>query len=189
MKIIGQFNKGFIITKLDNELFIIDQHAADEKRTYEELYNNIKIEKQPLICPQKVEMLSISEKYNLFENKNLFFKLGYNIQKIDDELYIYTYPSIYSYRFEYEDFLNIYYKVDENGFKIDFDESEIKKLFLSDKLMRYIATKSCRSSIMIGTSLEYPKMKEIINKLSYLLSPWNCPHGRPTMRFLYKIKN
>lgn len=35
MKIIGQFNKGFIIALLDKELFIIDQHASDEKFNYE----------------------------------------------------------------------------------------------------------------------------------------------------------
>ena len=32
MNIIGQFNKGFIITSINNSLFIIDQHASDEKK-------------------------------------------------------------------------------------------------------------------------------------------------------------
>ena len=33
MEVLGQFNLGFIIAKLDNDLFIIDQHASDEKLT------------------------------------------------------------------------------------------------------------------------------------------------------------
>lgn len=30
-------------------------------------------------------------------------------------------------------------------------------------------------------------MKEIAHNLSGLECPWNCPHGRPTMRFLLKL--
>ena len=35
MKVIGQFNKGFIIAQLDDDLFIVDQHASDEKFNFE----------------------------------------------------------------------------------------------------------------------------------------------------------
>lgn len=31
MHIIGQFNLGFIIARLDRDLYILDQHACDEK--------------------------------------------------------------------------------------------------------------------------------------------------------------
>lgn len=37
MSIIGQFNLGFIVTKLNNDLFIVDQHASDEKYNFEQL--------------------------------------------------------------------------------------------------------------------------------------------------------
>jgi len=32
-------------------------------------------------------------------------------------------------------------------------------------------------------------MKNITNNLSNLNSPWNCPHGRPTMIKLPNLKN
>lgn len=51
-----------------------------------------------------------------------------------------------------------------------------------------LASKACRSSIMIGKPLTRQKMLEILNNLSTLVSPWNCPHGRPTMRHLAHIK-
>ena len=72
-------------------------------------------------------------------------------------------------------------KIDKNDF--------IKKLFLSDSVLKYIATKACRMSIMIGDTLKKIKMRSIINNMSNLISPWNCPHGRPTMRFLNNISN
>ena len=31
MRIIGQFNLGFIIAEYHNDLYILDQHACDEK--------------------------------------------------------------------------------------------------------------------------------------------------------------
>ncbi len=36
-QVIGQFNLGFILARLGQDVFIIDQHAADEKRTFEKL--------------------------------------------------------------------------------------------------------------------------------------------------------
>jgi DNA mismatch repair protein PMS2 len=196
LNIIGQFNKGFIIANnSNNELFIIDQHAADEKKNYEDLLNNIKIVKQPTLFPIKIELLSISEKNTVFEKKNLFERLGFTILKQSnkentrEDLYITTFPSIYSYSFKYDDFLNIYHKLEQGGYKLndEITSEELRKLFLSDSVLRYVATKACRSSIMIGTGLDKIKMKSIIRNLAELLSPWNCPHGRPTMRFLCKL--
>ena len=40
MTILGQFNLGFIVTKLGDDLFIIDQHATDEKYNFETLQVN-----------------------------------------------------------------------------------------------------------------------------------------------------
>ncbi|GAB2220772.1 hypothetical protein Droror1_Dr00008444, partial [Drosera rotundifolia] len=49
MQVIGQFNLGFIIAKLDQELFIVDQHAADEKYNYEHLSQSTVLNQQPLL--------------------------------------------------------------------------------------------------------------------------------------------
>ena len=40
MEVLGQFNLGFNIAKLDNDLFIIDQHASDEKFNFEDQQTN-----------------------------------------------------------------------------------------------------------------------------------------------------
>ncbi|XP_068940994.1 mismatch repair endonuclease PMS2 isoform X2 [Petaurus breviceps papuanus] len=49
MEIIGQFNLGFIITKLNADLFIIDQHATDEKYNFEMLQLHTVLQGQRLI--------------------------------------------------------------------------------------------------------------------------------------------
>lgn len=49
MEIIGQFNKGFIIVRLRDELFIVDQHASDEIYNFERFQKRAKIQTQRLI--------------------------------------------------------------------------------------------------------------------------------------------
>lgn len=51
MEVIGQFNLGFILARLGKELFIVDQHAADEKFNFERLQQITRLNKQPLLRP------------------------------------------------------------------------------------------------------------------------------------------
>jgi len=41
-----------------------------------------------------------------------------------------------------------------------------------------LAMRACRSSIMIGKPLDRARMQRVLQHLSELDSPWNCPHGR-----------
>ena len=41
---------------------------------------------------------------------------------------------------------------------------------------------------MIGTHLDRPQMSRLVRQLSTLHQPWNCPHGRPTLRHLVDLK-
>ncbi|KAK1354183.1 hypothetical protein POM88_047439 [Heracleum sosnowskyi] len=50
-----------------------------------------------------------------------------------------------------------------------------------------LASRACRSSVMIGASLSRIEMQKIIKYLADLKSPWNCPHGRPTIRHLIDL--
>ena len=58
---------------------------------------------------------------------------------------------------------------------------------MCDRLKRFYASKACRSAVMIGDGLTKNKMKDIVSKMGSLDQPWNCPHGRPTMRILTSI--
>ena len=40
---------------------------------------------------------------------------------------------------------------------------------------------------MIGTALETAKMRQLVSQLASLEQPWNCPHGRPTLRHLVDL--
>lgn len=55
------------------------------------------------------------------------------------------------------------------------------------KLRAMFASRACRSATMIGTALDTPKMRTLVRQLSTLSQPWNCPHGRPTLRHLVDL--
>lgn len=56
------------------------------------------------------------------------------------------------------------------------------------KLVSMFASRACRSAIMIGTAMKSHEMKAVVSKLEGIEQPWNCPHGRPTMRHLIDLQ-
>lgn len=82
MEIIGQFNLGFIIARLEDDLFIIDQHASDEKFRFEKLSNETKLKTQKLIVPKLLNFSALNETI-LIEHQQTFEDNGFtfNINK------------------------------------------------------------------------------------------------------------
>lgn len=56
---------------------------------------------------------------------------------------------------------------------------------LLPKVMTMFASRACRSAVMIGTALSLTEMRSIVQQMVVVEQPWNCPHGRPTMRHLF----
>ena len=80
MEVLGQFNLGFIIAKLDNDLFIIDQHASDEKFNQDpDRGRNTTIKSQRLTVPQKLELTAANEAI-LVDNVEIFQKNGFDFE-------------------------------------------------------------------------------------------------------------
>lgn len=79
MQIIGQFNLGFIIVKLEDDLFIVDQHAADEKYNFEMLQRNTQLEHQRLTVPQTLELTAVNEMI-LQDHLAVFEKNGFKFE-------------------------------------------------------------------------------------------------------------
>ncbi|KAE8009504.1 hypothetical protein FH972_005936 [Carpinus fangiana] len=80
MKVIGQFNLGFIIGKLDQDLFIVDQHAADEKYNFERLCQSTILNQQPLLRPLRLE-LSPEEEVVASMHMDIIRKNGFTLEE------------------------------------------------------------------------------------------------------------
>jgi len=77
MSIIGQFNLGFILARCsNNNLWILDQHACDEKYNFERLCKETVVHEQKLIAPLPLE-LSPSEEHCVLEHMDVFERNGF----------------------------------------------------------------------------------------------------------------
>ena len=190
LSLIGQFNKGFIIAKKNNSLFIIDQHAADEKYLFETFQEVTEIHKQPLIIPKQLKLTS-DEEVLLYNNLESFSANGFSFcydenASVGNKFSISSFPISKKTVFDVGDFEEMM----ENLKKIGFcDQFQTSKLIRPKKFRDMFASRACRKAVMIGTALEGRKMNEIMNNLGTLEHPWNCPHGRPTIRLLKSIPN
>ncbi|AGO14214.1 AaceriAER421Wp [[Ashbya] aceris (nom. inval.)] len=190
MSIVGQFNLGFIIvarrTENKHDLFIVDQHASDEKYNFENLQKRTVFNSQHLIRPLTVE-LSVIDELLVLENLPLFKKNGFKIRVNEDQkqgsrIELTGMPTSKQTIFDIEDFYELLSLLKEC-------DGVNKNSIACSKIRSMFAMRACRMSIMIGKPLTRRTMTEVVRNLSELDKPWNCPHGRPTMRHLMELKD
>lgn len=188
MKIIGQFNLGFIITSRPSkeegyisDIFIIDQHASDERYNFEKLQSNTTIESQLLIKPHQLT-LTVMDEAIIMEHIEVLEKNGFKIEfdhnkNPGERCKLLSLPQRKGVTFGFEDLEEMISKLQENP------QKDIK----CNKIRTILASKACRSSVMIGDALMMSTMKNIVKHMGEMDNPWNCPHGRPTIRMIGKI--
>mmetsp|Transcript_7864 Transcript_7864/g.11374 ORF Transcript_7864/g.11374 Transcript_7864/m.11374 type:complete len:456 (+) Transcript_7864:272-1639(+) len=85
MEVVGQFNMGFILAKCrNNHLWVLDQHACDEKYNFERLCKTTEIREQKLLHPMQLD-LSPSEEACVLDHMNVFEKNGFRFQYDPDK--------------------------------------------------------------------------------------------------------
>ncbi|CAF0875032.1 unnamed protein product [Adineta steineri] len=193
MSIIGQFNRGFILVTLvdhSSQLFIVDQHAADEIYNFHRLYDQTIVSRQPLLHPKTIP-LDPSRQVLLQQHIDLFTRLGFDIEidenesRIDRRCRVHAYPTIsgaHSCVFGIDEIDEILSHLTDTS-----QHSRQEEHYESSRLRKVFASKACRMSIMIGTDLTKKQMINVVRHLAQLAKPWNCPHGRPTIRHVSNL--
>ena len=180
MQIIGQFNRGFILCLLDGDLFVIDQHAADERCNFDHLLKHTALEGQKLIVPQNLRLNAYDEQIVL-DNKELFIKNGFRFSVDESQPYgsrisLLSVPSVKH--------LILCQKDIEEMIQTIIDAPYTPRIIRPTRVKELLASKACRKSIMISDHLNYGQMVSLLKKLHVTESPWTCAHGRPTVRIL-----
>lgn len=181
MEIIGQFNLGFIITKLNSDVFMIDQHATDEKYNFEMLQQHTVLQGQKLIVPQKLQLTVVSENV-LIENIEIFRKNGFEFlvdedAQVMERVKLVSMPTSKNWTFGPADIEELIFMLSDSP-GVMCRPSRVRQMF---------ASRACRKSVMIGTALSTSEMKKLVVHMGEIEQPWNCPHGRPTMRHLANL--
>lgn len=193
MEVLGQFNKGFIIARLrvrpgestsSDDLFIVDQHASDEKFNFETLQRTTVIKAQTLIKPRPVQ-LTAGDEITAIENLEVLRSNGFEVKVNDDALpgrgervLLTAMPVSKETTFDIKDLEQLLHLLSEGA----------GPSARCTKARAMFAMRACRKSVMIGKALNKPQMTQLLRNMGTIDQPWNCPHGRPTMRHMVKVE-
>ena len=172
LEIIGQLHGTYIIMQNETGMYLMDQHAAQERIKYEYIYKNIIKEDDgiPLLIPYTFEF-SFDDVITIDEKLSELQSLGFDIEKSGMKQYtVSRYPSWIKAQNPEEDINDL----------IDFishtDHFDVKKYREEMSIMM-----SCKQSIKANHYLDKNQMTALLEELGKCQSPYTCPHGRPVI--------
>jgi DNA mismatch repair protein MutL len=173
LRLIGQFNKTYIIGEAYNELYLIDQHAAHEKVLFEKYkidIINCEVLSQILLTPLVIELRHDDYIY-YNENEAVFKNSGFDIVEFgENTISIREVPIILGK----PDIKNLFNEILDNLKNMGTGKTiEIK--------YNRIASLACKAAVKANNQLTELEMNKLINDLRYIEEPFTCPHGRPTI--------
>ncbi|MDR0555696.1 MAG: DNA mismatch repair endonuclease MutL [Holosporaceae bacterium] len=167
---IYQMGNTYIIAENDDNLIIVDQHAAAERITLEKLKNNLSLDSQTLLLPE-VCPLTESQMERLEKNRDLLLKLGVYYEKLTDTLIsVNALPAIFG-DCNTQSFMNDV--IDE---LITFGNAPS----LDEKIHRILAAISCHGSLRAGKKLTIQEMNSLLRQMENTINIAQCCHGRPS---------
>ena len=172
-KYIGILFRTYIIIEVENEIYLIDQHAAHERVLYEQIKENykkhIQQNSQLMLIPEVVT-LTHQEMEFVRENKEMLVNIGFDIEEFgENTLKINGIPDL-EYRAKTTNiFLDILDEMLTN-----------QRTSIKDIEERFIATVACKAAVKANMDLTRQEVDKLIQNLLSLNNPYTCPHGRPT---------
>lgn len=172
-KFIGILFRTYIIVEIDDEIYLIDQHAAHERILYEQIKanykNNIKNNSQMMLIP---EIINLSHRETEFvqQNMQLFKQIGFELESFgENTIKINGIP-------------DLEYKTNSKNIFMDILDEMLtgQRSTSKDVEERFIATVACKAAVKAHMDLKRQEVDDLINRLLTLKNPYTCPHGRPT---------
>lgn len=172
-KILGQLFKTYWLIEYEDQLFIMDQHAAHEKVNYERLMKNFK-EKEiysQRLEPPMVVTVSMMEAEALERYKDAFAGLGFTIESFGGNEYCIREVPANLYGIGERDlFMELLDAVSQENGTMD-----------TEVIASKIATMACKMSIKGNQRVSLMEVEHLLDELMKLENPYQCPHGRPTI--------
>ena len=164
----------YIIAQNEEGIYLIDQHAAQERVNYERYLHALRkkeVTTTYLLIPITIE-LSASDFLTLKENLHILTDMGFILEEFGVNTYI--------------------VKAHPTWILQDYEEESIRKIIdlvidIKDKFDpikfndHLAATLACKMSIKANMRISHEAQQELLNELVMCDNPYNCPHGRPTI--------
>lgn len=173
-KLIGQVFETYWLVEYQEQLYIIDQHAAHERVLYEKTLREMKDRAftSQYLSPPIILNLSMQEAELLKTHIEIFAKIGFEIEAFGGDSYAVR-------------------AVPDNLFSIAKKElliemldglsEEITSREAPDIIAEKVASMSCKAAVKGNSRLSAAEVDTLIGELLELDNPYHCPHGRPTI--------
>ena len=171
---VGLAHGTYIIAENESGVYIIDQHAAQERVNYERNMAALKSKKvhtTNLLFPITIE-LSGSEFLKVKVEEEHLKELGFDIDEFGVNTFVIkAHPTWLREGYEEESIRRIIDLIVGGISKVDpvkFNES-------------IAITLACKMSIKANMHISHEAQEELLKELCACDNPYNCPHGRPTI--------
>jgi DNA mismatch repair protein MutL len=165
--IIGEDFSTYIVTQMNESVFLIDKHAAHERILFENLKKSRKIEVQALLTP--ITLTLNKDEYNaIINNTDLLLQCGFEVEDFGiNSVAVRAVPTTVAK----EDLSLILSEIAENLMK-----SGKVQIELEDELFHTVA---CKAAIKAGSKTSVFEMQNLAEKVLRSKDIMYCPHGRP----------
>ncbi|MBQ1303959.1 MAG: DNA mismatch repair endonuclease MutL, partial [Erysipelotrichaceae bacterium] len=169
---LAQLHGNYILACDEDNLYIVDQHAAMERCMYEDIQQEIEkneVMTQDLIVPLMIE-LTPAEIQQIDRLNEVFNAIGIEMEGFSSNSVLIRRVPLW-----FED-------INEEEFIHDLVGEILneKKMNVLDIRKDRIASLACHSSIKFNHRLDAMESRKLLSRLGRCVQPFNCPHGRPT---------
>lgn len=168
---IGQLFGTYILAQSEDELVVIDQHAAAERINYEKILNSLQNSENvgyDLLVPFNLEFTP-AEVVLVNENMQLINDLGIKLEEFGSNSFVVRSIPIWIFRGREKEFVEEIITqiiVGRKTTKIEFLNSLAKSL-------------ACKKSIKANEYHNQIEIEYMLEDLRNTSNPYTCPHGRP----------
>lgn len=179
-KLIGQLFATYWMVEYNEQLFIIDQHAAHEKVLYEKTIRTLKTRQYDtqMVEPPIILTLNMNEELLLNKYMDYFTGMGFEIEPFGGrEFAVRGVPA------------NLF-SIAKKDLLIEMIDglSDDISVHNPDIIYEKVASMSCKAAVKGHHSMSFSEANELIDQLLGLDNPYACPHGRPTIISMSKYE-
>ncbi|BAU28795.1 DNA mismatch repair protein MutL [Aneurinibacillus soli] len=170
---VGQVHGTYIIAQNADGMYMIDQHAAQERIFYEYFLNKLHeeaVESQDLLIPITLE-LTTAEAGAVEAHRDWFERIGVHLEPFGLNSFLVRSHPRWLPKGEEE---AIIHEMVEMVVKPGRKGIDVVKLREAAAI-----TMSCKAAIKANRHLNHAELEALIERLRRTTSPFTCPHGRP----------
>ena len=172
-KLIGQLFDTYWLVEFNDQLYIIDQHAAHEKVLYEKTMKTLRTREytSQMLNPPIILTLGSEEQMILEKYRSYFTEIGFEIEHFGGNEYaVRGIPD------------NLF-SIAKKELLMEMIDSLTDDIFKGspDIIYERVASMSCKAAVKGNHHISFAEADHLIDQLLELENPYTCPHGRPTI--------